>query len=403
MIADSQMTHSDALPRSIYALVLCQGLLLTGNAMLVSVNGLAGLMLAPDPRLATLPVTCFVLGGALSSLPISLLMQRRGRAFGFALGCVAALIGAMLSAWAVAMGSFALLCLGTAVIGCYNASGQFLRFAAVDISPPPRRAQAISLVLAGGLLGAVFGPALSKYTVNAMGTTYLATYLSLIVLAVLVFAVTRTVRFPPLPVVAAEQPSGAVSLGALLHRPGFVLAVLASASAWATMNLLMTATPLAMQVCGYPFADATWTLQWHMLGMYLPMLFSGSLIQRLGPLKVIALGALAICACSAIALHGDSVNHFVFALILLGVGWSFLFSAGSTLLTTQHSDAERGLAQGVHDAAMFSAMALSSILAGVAIAGPGWAQLQWGALAAMGVVFGALVVLGRKLSLRGPA
>ncbi len=386
-----------SLPRSIYWLVLCQGLLLTGNAMLVSVNGLAGLMLAPDPRWATVPVTCFVLGGALSTLPFSLLMQRRGRAFGFAVGCLAAIVGAMLTAWAVSMGSFALLCFGMMIIGCYNASGQYLRFAAVDISPPERRAQAISLVLAGGLLGAFFGPALSKITVNALGTTYLATYLTLIVLAVLVFIVTRMLRFPPVPVVSKDQPREKVSLMPLLRRPGFVLAVLASASAWATMSLLMTATPLAMQACGYPFSDATWTLQWHMLGMYLPMLFCGLLIQRLGPLTVIVMGAVAIVACSAIALHGDSVNHFVFALILLGIGWSFLFSAGSTLLTTQHTDAERGLAQGFHDTVMFTSMAVSSVMAGVAIAGPGWVQLQWIALGIMGVLLTSLLVLGMMM------
>lgn len=391
-----------ALPRSIYWLVLCQGLLLTGNAMLVSVNGLAGLMLSPDPRLATLPVTCFVLGGALSTLPISLLMQRRGRASGFALGCVAALIGAMLCAWAVAMGSFGLLCLGTAVIGCYNAAGQYLRFAAVDVSPPDRRAQAISLVLAGGLIGAFCGPALSKYTVNALGTTYLATYLSLIGLAVMIFLITRGLRFPPVYTQAPPQRASRAAIGDLLRRPGFVLAVLASATAWATMNLLMTATPLAMQLCGYPFAEATWTLQWHMLGMYLPMLFSGLLIQRLGPMRVIIVGALAIMGCSAVALHGETVNHFVVALVLLGVGWSFLFSGGSTLLTSQHSEAERGLAQGLHDAAMFTAMALSSVLAGVAIAGPGWARLQWLALAVMVVLLLSVLVLGLLMRRQRP-
>jgi predicted MFS family arabinose efflux permease len=384
-----------SMPRSIYWLMLSQGLLLTGNAMLVSVNGLVGLMLAPDPHLATLPVTCFVLGGALSTLPISLLMQRRGRAFGFAVGCLAAMIGATLTALAISAGSFALLCLGTAVIGCYNASGQYLRFAAVDLSPPQRRAQAISLVLSGGLLGAFLGPALSRATIHALGTAYLATYLSLIVLALLVFLVTRAVRFPPLPVAATrEQSRTGVKLSALLKRPGFLLAVLASACAWATMNLLMTATPLAMQYCGYPFADAAWTLQWHMLGMYLPMLFSGRVIQRLGPLPVIAIGALAIVGCSVVALSGNSVNHFVLALVLLGIGWSFLFSAGSTLLTSQYSEAEKGLAQGIHDAVMFSSMALSSVLAGAAVAGPGWAHLQWLALSVMGLLLVGLLVLG---------
>lgn len=166
-------------------LSLGQGLLLTGSAMLVSINGLVGFQLAPDPRLATLPVTSFVLGGALSTLPISLLMQRRGRAFGFALGCAAAMVGALLTALAVASASFWLLCLGTMVFGFYNAAGQYLRFAAVDLAAPGRQARALSLVLAGGLLGAFLGPALSRFTVDLLPQRYLATYLSLIGLSLL--------------------------------------------------------------------------------------------------------------------------------------------------------------------------------------------------------------------------
>lgn len=380
--------------RAIPLLSLGQGLLLTGNAMLISVNGLTGFALAPNPALATLPVTCFVLGGALSTLPISLLMQRRGRAFGFALGCVAAMLGALLTALAVAWGSFGLLCVGTFIFGLYNAAGQYLRFAAVDLCEPQHRARAISLVLAGGLLGAFLGPALSRWTIDLLAPAYMATYLSLIVLALLVFAVTRLLRFPPLPPrsdVVVQRSSAT-----LFRRPGFWLAVAASAGAWATMNLLMTATPLAMQACAYPFADASWALQWHMVGMYAPMLFSGALIDRLGPRTAIALGIAIIAACAGIALHGTSVAHFISALTLLGIGWALMFVGGNALLTQQYAEHEKGMAQGVHDALMFSAMALSSLLASRAVTVPGWIDLQWLALGAMGVVLVLLLVLGPR-------
>lgn len=388
-------TDNVSVPRvAIPLLSLGQGLLLTGNAMLVSINGLAGFMLAPDPRLATLPVTCFVLGGALSTLPISLLMQRHGRASGFALGCVAAILGALLTAFAVAAGWFWLLCAGTFVFGIYNAAGQYLRFAAVDLCAPGQQARAISMVLAGGLLGAVLGPALSRFTIDALPDRFLATYLSLIVVSVLVYAVTRTLRFPPLPPRRAPVAPGA--RGSLFRRPGFWLAIAASSAAWATMNLLMTATPLAMQACAYPFADAAWALQWHMVGMYAPMLVTGHIIERIGVRAVMAVGVACIGTCAAIALVGTSVAHFVAALTLLGVGWALLFTAGSTLLTRQYEDHEKGLAQGVHDSMMFSAMVLSSLLAGRAVTFSGWIELQWLALAVMVSFALLMIVLGPR-------
>lgn len=362
-------------------LSLGQGLLLTGSAMLVSVNGLAGLLLAPDPHWATLPVTSFVLGGALSTLPNSLLMQRQGRPTGFAVGCLAAICGALLAAVAIATGSFALLCLGTFVFGIYNASGQYLRFAAADLCRPGQQARAMSWVLAGGMLGAFLGPALSRLTLDLVGTHFLGTYLGLIGVALLVYAVTRVLRFPPMARPAAQV--GRARLRDLLRRPDYVLAVAASAGAWSTMNLLMTASPLAMQACGYPFADAAFALQWHMVGMYAPMLVSGLLIERIGIRPAMVLGILGISGCAGIALAGHSVSHFVIALALLGIGWSLLFSAGNALLTRQYQAHEKGLAQGVHDALMFTSMVASSLLAGRAVTLTGWIQMQQLALLVM--------------------
>lgn len=376
-------------------LSLGQGLLLTGSAMLVSVNGLSGLLLTPDPHLATLPVTSFVLGGALSSLPISLLMQRKGRPFGFAVGCVAALLGALLAALAIAVGSFALLCVGTFIFGIYNASGQYLRFAAADLCAPGQQARAMSWVLAGGMLGAFLGPALSRATLDLFVPHFLGTYLGLIVVALLVFAVTRALHFPPMPSNAVAAPNA--SLGSLLKRPGFVLAVTASAAAWSTMNLLMTASPLAMQACAYPFADAAFALQWHMVGMYAPMLVSGLVVERLGARATMVLGIAGISGCAAIALAGSSVSHFVTALTLLGVGWSLLFSAGNTMLTRQYRSHEKGLAQGVHDALMFTAMVGSSLLAGRAVTLTGWIQLQYLALVVMTLLMLLLALLWRRV------
>jgi MFS family permease len=386
------------LPTAVRWLALCQGLLLTNNAMLTSVNGLAGLLTAPDPRWATLPVTLYVLGSALSTLPISLWMQRRGRRAGFALGCAVAVAAALLTAAGAATGSFAALCAGTLLFGVYNASGQYFRFAAADLVEAPRRAAALSFVLAGGLVGAFLGPALSRATLDAAGTRFLGTYLALVALAVLVFAITRRIPLPDPPAPAKDAaPAPRARFADLATRPGFWLAVVASSLGWATMNLLMTATPLAMQACGYPFADAAWVLQWHMVGMYLPMLFTARIIGRIGARATIGCGALGVAACCAIALHGDSVAHFTIALAVLGVGWALLFAGGSTLLTTQYAPHERGLAQGAHDALMFGAMTFSSLGAGLLRAGDGWTLLQWIALPLVAVVLLALAVLGPRL------
>lgn len=385
----------DALPRSLWWLVAAQALLLSGSAMLISVNGLSGLLLAPDPAWATLPITSFVLGGALSSLPMSMLMQRHGRARGFALGCLAAFVGAMLTAAALLLGSFTLLCVGTFVFGIYNAAGQYLRFAAADLVAPTRRARALSLVLAGGLLGGFLGPALSRSTVDWWEPRFLATYLCLILLSVGVYLLTRRVHFPP-PVAVPGGTRGA-SLRALARRPGFWLAVAASASAWAVMNMLMAASPLAMQACAYPFADAAWALQWHMLGMYAPMLVMGSILERIGARAAIGLGILITALSIGVAHHGTSVAHFVAALSLLGLGWALLFGGGNALLTQQHHESEKGLAQGIHDALMFAAMAVSSLLAARGATLAGWIDLQWLGWIGMAAMALTLLILGPRV------
>jgi len=390
--------HLHARP-TVRLLALCQALLLTNNAMLTSVNGLAGLLLAPDPRLATLPVTIYVLGGALATLPMSLAMQRRGRQYGFTLGCLLAMVGALVAAAGIGTHSFALLCLGTLCFGVYNASGQYFRFAAVDVSVPDRRAQALTFVLSGGLIGAFLGPWLSRHTIDALAERFMGTYLGLIVLAIVVLAVTRRLALPPPPAPTAE-PARAARFADLAARPGFWLAIVASAGGWATMNLLMTATPLAMQICGYPFADAASVLQWHMVGMYAPMLVSGRLIARYGEVRMIAVGACVIGLCCAVALAGQTVAHFTLALALLGIGWALLFAGGSALLVHQYLPHEKGLAQGVHDAAMFGAMTLSSLGSGFLIARSGWIWLQGVALPVILALLVACLLLSRRLAPR---
>jgi len=309
--------------KNIALLAAAQALLLTNGITLVAINGLLGMQLAPDKRLATLPITTYVIGGALATLPAAFFMKRFGRRAGFMLGAGLGILGALISAFAVSIGSFWLLCLGTVFAGIYNAFGQQYRFAAADAAPLDWKGKAISLTLAGGILGGVIGPEVGKLTRTLLEPTYLASYGALAGFALLSMLIASRLDIPPLSV--AEQKAVGRPLRQIARQPAFVVAVLAAACGYGVMNLLMTATPLAMDICGMPFADTAFILQWHVIAMFAPSFFTGDLIKRFGVLNIIIAGALLMFLCIGIALSGVTLMHFWWALVLLGAGWNFLF------------------------------------------------------------------------------
>ena len=296
----------------------------------VAINGLLGLQLATDQRLATLPITTYVIGAALAALPAAIFMKHHGRRAGFMLGAAFGIAGALLSAFAVHAASFWLLCLGTVFAGIYNAFGQQYRFAAVDAAPADWSGKAISLTLAGGIVGGVIGPQVGVLTRDLLPPTYLASYLALAAFAALAMLIASRLEIP-LPAVREQQAAGR-PFTEIARQPAFIVAVLAAACGYATMNLLMTATPLAMDICGLPFADTAFVLQWHVIGMFAPSFVTGQLIKRYGVLSVLLVGAALLLLCIGIALSGVSLMHFWWALLLLGVGWNFLFVGGTALL-----------------------------------------------------------------------
>jgi MFS family permease len=369
--------------RNIGLLALCQGLLLTNGVTLVAVNGLVGITLAGDPRLATLPVTTYVLGAALATLPASFLMKHFGRRAGFMTGSTLGILGGLLGALAVWQQSFWLLCLGTLFSGGYNAFGQQYRFAAADIADLSWKGKAIALTLAGGILGGIVGPELSKHTRDLMQPTFLATYATLAGFALLSLLLVSRLRIPPLS--SAQQHSAGRPMREIARQPAFVVAVLAAACGYGVMNLLMTATPIAMDMCRHPFADAAFVLEWHVIGMFAPSFFTGGLIKRFGVLNVLAAGTVLMFACVAIALAGTSVMHFWWALLLLGVGWNFLYIGGTTLLTETYRPEERAKVQGGNDFLVFAVQGITSLSSGVLITHEGWATLNYWALPALAI------------------
>jgi len=386
--------------KNIALLAAAQALLLTNGIMLISINGLLGLQLAADKRLATLPITTYVIGATLATLPAAFFMKRHGRRAGFMLGAGIGMLGAAISAFAVGIGSFWLLCLGTVFAGIYNAFGQQYRFAAADAAPPDWKSRAISLTLTGGILGGVIGPEVGKLTRTLLEPTYLASYGALIGFAALSMLIASRLTIPPLTI--AEQNAVGRPLHQIARQPAFIVAVLAAACGYGVMNLLMTATPLAMDICGLPFADTAFILQWHVIGMFAPSFFTGGLIKRFGVLNILITGAALMFLCIGIALSGVTLMHFWWALVLLGVGWNFLFIGGTTLLTETYRPEEKAKVQGSNDFMVLGVQGITSLSAGVLVTGDGWTSLNAYAIpvVAMTTLASALLWLYRR-SARG--
>lgn len=380
--------------KNVALLCATQALLFTNNTILIAINGLAGFALASDKSLATLPVTSYVIGAALTTLPVSHLMRRIGRVNGFTIGTLIGIIGALICGYAVYSHDFWMLCAGTLVMGIYNASGQYYRFAAADIASTDFKSKAISLVMAGGLVGGVLGPQTSKFTKDILPAEFLGSYLALIGFCVIALALQRMMSIPRL--TAAEQKDQGRPLREIARQPAFLVAVLSGMVGYGVMNLLMTATPLAMKSCEHPFSDAAFVIQWHVIAMFAPSFFTGSLIKRFGVRSILFTGVLLSLACVAIALMGVEVMHFWVALMLIGVGWNFMYLGGTTLLTETHTPSERAKVQGANDMAIFITMAISSASSGWLFSARGWEVMNYGAIPFLVLTGVAILFFGRN-------
>lgn len=386
--------------RHLLLLSICQALFLTNNVTFIAINGLVGLQLAPLGWMATLPVMGYVVGGALSTTPVARLQARLGRKASFQIGLVVAALSAAVGALAVSIGSFWLLVAATVVAGFYNANAALYRFAGPELVDAGFKEKAISLVMAGGVAGAFIGPNLASATRTWLDVPFAGAYVALVGVALLGLAVMSLIRFPahvpPVPGASTGRPMAEIA-----RQPAFMVAVAAGALGFGVMNLLMAATPLAMQQCGLPFDSAALVLEWHVLGMFIPAFFTGHLIKRFGALPVMGVGALLNFACVAVALSGVELQQFLAALLLLGVGWNFLYTGATTLLTTTYRPEEKTRVQGAMDFWVFSTMAVTSFASGALVTTQGWFWLNVGSLLPLGLVSLALVWLAWQT--RAPA
>ena len=375
-------------------LTLCQGFFMVNNVTFIAVNGLVGLALAPRPWMATLPIMGYVAGGALSAGLVARHQRAWGRKRAFQAGLVVAMFSTALCAWAASSHSFALLVAATLVAGYYNANAGLYRFAAAELVEPAFKERAISWVLAGGILGGVVGPNLASATRNLLPVPFAGAYAALAGVALLSLATLSFIRFPPLPLPTAERPGR--PLREIAAQPVFVVAVAVCALGYGVMNLLMSATPIAMAQCSHPFGSTALVLEWHVLGMFVPSFFTGSLIRRFGALPVMAAGVLLNLACIAVALSGVELVHFTAALLMLGVGWNFMFVGGTTLFTEAYRPEERTTAQAAMDTVVFSTMALTAFSSGALVATQGWTLLNVGSLLPVAVAGAALAWLAMR-------
>ncbi len=375
--------------RDIFLLACCQALLLTNASGLITMNGLVGYALADTKALATLGVTFYVLGSAVSTMPASMWMARVGRRRGFMAGALVNVGGCALAMLAIGRGSFVLYCLATALMGVYNAIGLQYRFAAAEVAAPADRAKAISLVLAGGVVGGFLGPESARRAAELFATPFLGGFVALAGYAVVALAVQWFVHVPKPSV--EERAGGGRPLSVILRQPVFVVAVLSGAVGYGLMNLLMTATPLAMDFCSHPLASVAMVIEWHVVGMFAPGFFTGSLIRRFGVLSVILAGAVLMALCTAIALNGVTVAHFLLALALLGIGWNFMYTGGTTLLTEAYAPAEKARTQGANDFIVFATMGLSSFASGAMVSTAGWEAMNRAVLPVLAAIAAAVL------------
>ncbi len=375
--------------RNIALLAGCQALLLTNAAGLTSMFAVIGYSLVDVKTIATLSATTYVLGSALAAMPASLWMGRVGRRRGFMTGSAIGAAGSLVAATAVYAKSFPLFCFATAMVGVYNAFGLQYRFAAAEVAAPGDRAKAISLVLAGGVIGGFIGPETTRLAKDLFAAPFLGSFIVLASLAVLAIVVQAQVHVPPPSPI--ERAGGGRPLAAIVRQPVFVVAALAAALGYGMMNLLMVATPLAMSFCGHPFGAAAFVIEWHVLAMYAPGFVTGAVISRLGTHKVILIGVGLMAGCVAVALSGTTIAHFVFALMLLGVGWNFMYTGGTTLLTDAYEPGEKSRTQGANDAIVFTTMGVSSFSSGLLVSAAGWEAMNAGALPVLAVVAAAVL------------
>ena len=379
--------------KAVLLLAGCQAMAMTSMSVLATTSAIIGHMLAANKALSTVPVALQQTGMMFATIPAALLMARIGRRGGFWTGAALGASGGVVAGTAIWLASFPLFCLGTLMIGSSNGFAQQYRFAAAELADEGFRARAISLVLAGGVVSGIFGPETARWSRDLFAPVVFAGCFAMIVALQLGAAfLLALIRLPPPPPRHALRGAGR-PLGEIIRQPLFIVALLCGMIGNGMMALVMTATPIAMIGCGFEFTDAAFVIQWHILGMYGPSFFTGSLISRFGLTPILLAGAALLLACCGINLAGITEANFWAANALLGVGWNFLFIGGTTLLTQTYRPEERAKAQAFNDFMIFGTATLCAFASGALLAELGWTFIQLTVLPFVAIIATAILWL----------
>lgn len=367
------------MPRSridsnVLRLTIAQALSGANSVVVYATGAIIGNRLAPSATLATLPISMFVIGMALATLPIGHISRRCGRTTAFMVGNACGAIMGLLAAYALSVQSFALFCLAMLFGGAYAAVVLTFRFAAAECVEASERPKALSTVLAGGVVAGVLGPQLVNATMGLAGQAYVITYVAAALVALLAAWVLAGVRFER-PAASSDR-ARAASIAAVVRQPRFIIAMLCGVVSYMMMNFMMTSAPLAMDLCGIARVHSNTGIEMHVIAMYAPSFFTGRLISRFGAPVIIQAGLLLIGLAALAGASGMSIGHFWLALVLLGIGWNFGFLGASALVLTCHTPEEGARVQAVNDFVVFGTMVLGSFLSGGLLDAFGWTTVS---------------------------
>lgn len=360
--------------RNIILLSLSQASLITGTSTLLTSSAIVGLALAGHKSLATMPLALLFLAQMATTIPASFYMAKVGRRLGFMTSSLFGLAGAVIMTGAVVKANFSLFCLGTTLIGVFNGFGQYYRFTAAEVVPDDYRSRAISYVLVGGVIAAFVGPNLANWSRHLLSAEFAGSYACLVGLYLLAFGFASLLQIPK-PAAAARSTSGR-PLSIIAGQPAYLVAVASAMVGYGIMNFIMIATPLAMHGYAHAFSDTAFVIQLHILGMFVPSFFTGHLIRRFGTTNIILTGILLLGLCVWINFSGTTVTHFWSALVLLGLGWNFLFVGATTLLTETYAPEEKAKAQALNDFIVFGTVTLTSFSSGAVQHALGWQTIN---------------------------
>lgn len=393
----SETTISDAAAdararANVKRLAVAQALGGANSAVIFATGAIVGSTLAPSASLATVPISIFVVGLASGTLPTGMISRSFGRRVAFIIGSGAGALCGVLAAIAILYGSFALFCCATFFGGFYGAVTQSYRFAAADGASATYRPKAVSWVMVGGVFAGVLGPQLVQWTMDFWPPYLFAfSFVAQAVVALVAMALLSTVDAPK---PAAADLHGGRPLGEIARQPRFIAAAICGIVSYAMMNLVMTSAPLAMRICGLSLSDSNFGIQWHIVAMYGPSFFTGSLIARFGAPAVVATGLALEAVAAMIGISGLTAMHFWVGLIVLGVGWNFGFVGASALVLETHRPQERNKVQAFNDFLVFGVMAIGSFSSGQMLATYGWSSVNMVVFPPVLIGFVALVMAG---------